>query len=513
MSKVVLEAEIKSNIKSVSKETKDLTNNFGAFGITIGSIKEKFNDLGKIMLNGLTQIKLQAQLAGVGFKQMFSGQIIRGAKNLFTAIRVGVAATGVGALVIAFTSLVTFLTKTKKGAELLEVAMAGLGAALSVITDRASKLGGAIVSLFKGDTKAALEGVKGTFSGIGDEIVEDTKKIMALKRAFQALRDSNRELNVETAEQRAEIERLKLIAEDVTKSTQERLAAAKEAFKIENDLLDRRIANAKEALRIQREEMKTATNMDDALDREAQLRIDLANIQQESTTKQIELNNKINAIEAEAQAKRDAAFEKEKAQNIERTKDLTLMPAIVAKVNNELIQADNDYFAQLEINQTKKKQLEKDLQAFRKDATMQGLQLIQQAAGEGTAIGKAAAIAQATITGTQGVINAFTAANQNFALTAATAGGYPIVMAGLAAGFAATNIAKIAAGSPPSASGGGGGGGAGQMVPQTPAPQMMSGAFELGGGLAPEPMKAFVVTDEMTNSQDQLANIRRQATI
>ena len=238
------------------------------------------------MLNGLTQIKLQAQLAGVGFKQMFSGQIIRGAKNLFTAIRVGVATTGVGALVIAFTSLVTFLRKTKKGAELLEVAMAGLGAALSVITDRASKLGGAIVSLFKGDTKAALEGVKGTFSGIGDEIVEDTKKIMALKRAFQALRDSNRELNVETAEQRAEIERLKLIAEDVTKSTQERLAAAKEAFKIENDLLDRRIANAKEALRIQREEMKTATNMDDALDREAQLRIDLANIQQESRVKQ-----------------------------------------------------------------------------------------------------------------------------------------------------------------------------------------------------------------------------------
>ena len=51
------------------------------------------------------------------------------------------------------------------------------------------------------------------------------------------------------------------------------------------------------------------------------------------------------------------------------------------------------------------------------------------------------------------------------------------------------------------------------MVPQTPAPQMMSGAFELGGGLAPEPMKAFVITDEMTNSQDQLANIRRQATI
>jgi formiminotetrahydrofolate cyclodeaminase len=47
----------------------------------------------------------------------------------------------------------------------------------------------------------------------------------------------------------------------------------------------------------------------------------------------------------------------------------------------------------------------------------------------------------------------------------------------------------------------------------TPAPQMMSGAFELTGGMAPDPLRAFVVTDEMTSSQAQLANIRRRATI
>ena len=42
---------------------------------------------------------------------------------------------------------------------------------------------------------------------------------------------------------------------------------------------------------------------------------------------------------------------------------------------------------------------------------------------------------------------------------------------------------------------------------------MLGGAFTLGGGQQPEPLKAFVVTDEMTNSQNQLANIRRRATI
>ena len=82
-------------------------------------------------------------------------------------------------------------------------------------------------------------------------------------------------------------------------------------------------------------------------------------------------------------------------------------------------------------------------------------------------------------------------------------------MATLAGTFAAMNIAKIASG---------GGGGSAPPPPPSPdagipAPQMMSGAFELGGGIAPEAQKAFVVTDEMSNSQDQLANIRRQATI
>jgi hypothetical protein len=158
----------------------------------------------------------------------------------------------------------------------------------------------------------------------------------------------------------------------------------------------------------------------------------------------------------------------------------------------------------------KEKDRKKALQSFNVGMAQQGLQVIADAAGEGTALAKAAAIAQATISGVQGVQNAFTSANANIGATAGSFGAYPITMAALAGVFAAANIAKIASGSPASASGGGGGA---TPAATTPAPQMMSGAFELGGGVKPEPMKAFVVTDEMSNSQSQLANIRRRATI
>ena len=70
-----------------------------------------------------------------------------------------------------------------------------------------------------------------------------------------------------------------------------------------------------------------------------------------------------------------------------------------------------------------------------------------------------------------------------------------------------SNVQKIMSTKVPGGGSGGGGGGRG------PAPQMMSGQFELTGGETPEPTRAYVVTDEMTNSQDQLANIRRRSTI
>jgi hypothetical protein len=103
------------------------------------------------------------------------------------------------------------------------------------------------------------------------------------------------------------------------------------------------------------------------------------------------------------------------------------------------------------------------------------------------------------------IIDTYAGANKAFAQggVAGFATGAAIVAAGLA------NLQKIYA----TDVGDGGGGGGTITAAATPAPQMMSGAFELSGGVAPEAMKAYVVTDEMTNSQNQLANIRRRATI
>jgi len=101
------------------------------------------------------------------------------------------------------------------------------------------------------------------------------------------------------------------------------------------------------------------------------------------------------------------------------------------------------------------------------------------------------------------VIDTYVGANKAFAQggTVGFVTGAAVIAAGL------NNVRTILATDVPDSGGGGG------SAAAPPAPQMMSGAFDITGGVAPEAMKAYVVTDEMSNSQNQLANIRRRATI
>tara|TARA_R110001599_G_scaffold128298_2_gene302026 strand:+ start:3860 stop:5344 length:1485 start_codon:yes stop_codon:yes gene_type:complete len=491
--KVVLEAEIKSNIKAVSKETKDLTNEFGAFGITIGGIKDKFKDMGKIMMNGLKQVALQAKLAGVGFKKMFSGQIIGGAKTLFTVIKTGIAATGIGLLVVAFGSLVAHVTNTKKGAEALEKTFQTLGAAVSVITDRIAKFGGAVIKFFKGDFKGAAEDAKASVTGIIKEIDEEVTATIKMVDANQKLRDAQRALNVETAQSVADIEKLKLLAEDITKSYAEREEAAVAAFAKETELENKRIALAEQAVAQEQERHRIMGKdgvMAQDLDALAELEINLANVRQESAGRQISLQNFLNGLREQEKAEKEATRKEEQdADDAANTKKI----ADAKKVADAKIKEDKRVAKEEE-------DLAKLVEDTKQKTIAMGFASAQSLAKEGSAAAKAIGVAE-TIYNTQAAIM------QAMKLPPP----FNTIQAGITGVMGAAAIAKILSTNPES--GGGGGGGASAASGGTPAPQMMSGAFDLTGGVAPEATRAYVVTDEMTSSQNQLANIRRRATI
>jgi len=561
-------------------------------------IKTSTNDLG----NAATNAASEFSILGVSLNSIKAGfgKIIPIAKAMFTSIKMGLISTGIGIIVVAVGTLISYFTQTKKGAELLSVAFKAVGAAVSVITDRISAIGGAIIKVFKGDFKGAAEDAKNAVKGIGDEIRKETKAAIDLGKAFNALKDSNRALNVETAARRAEVEALKLIAEDLTNSEEERLEAAEKAFNIENDLLDKRVANAEEALRIKTEENAMGESLAEDLDEQAQLEIDLFNIKQESITKQIELNNKINGIKREAEAKELARLDEIKKKKEEVAKAGQDLDKQTARLKEEIdlqqIESEEERAVQKLINENARdkeaiinslaeienknealkaldEKLILDLEAIDKDfkirkekadqeadakriannkqqeadfravqdtkisAMNMGLSAMADAFGRETAAGKAAAVAQATM-------NTYTGATRalkdlpvpfNFVAMAAT------ITAGLLQVKKIVDTPKPAKMNTGGLVGGIGTGTSdsvnarlskGESVINARSTRMfkplLSAINEAGGGSAFADkssistqsqgitggvVKAFVVADEMTNTQDRLTKIRRRATI
>lgn len=165
-------------------------------------------------------------------------------------LKVALISTGIGAIVVALGSLVAYLTKTQKGVEIVSKAMAALGAAVNVIIDRLAKLGGAIVKLFTGDFTGALSDTKEAFSGIGDEIARETKLAWELKDVLNQLEKQEIMLSMRRAANKAQITELKKIADDTTKSVQERKDAIEKAYKLEQEdlklqteIAEKRLAN------------------------------------------------------------------------------------------------------------------------------------------------------------------------------------------------------------------------------------------------------------------------------
>ena len=254
-------------------------------------------------------------------------------------------------------------------------------------------------------------------------------------------------------------------------------------------------------------------NTAEDLDREAELRIALFDIIGESSGKQIELNNKVNAIRAEGQAQQQAIRDAEKVDIVEMTN-------LFEQNINKRIELLGELAKAEDINFEKKKTIEMSLQELsekriewaamteneRLNLAKNTFRDLTKIAGEETEAGKALAITATTI-------DTFQSAQASYKSLAGIPVIGPVLGAVAAAAAVAMGLKNIAAirsansRTTPSTS----------TMPdvsqQSPAPQMMSGAFDLSGGVEPEAMRAYVVTDEMTSSQNQLANIRRRATI
>ena len=453
---------------------------------------------------------------------------------------------------------------------------------ITSLIDTFGLLGKSIKKVFTGDFSGALEdaksagsslvdsftGVKNTIDKVSDAtkgFVKELKEEAVIAGQIADKRAKADKIERKNIVDRAEAnrKRAELLEKAANKekfTAKERIEFLKEAGALEEEITNKEIEAARLKLEAKTSENALAKSTKQDLEEEAQLKANLINLEAARLTKQKLVTSQIVAAkreeEAELKAIRDAAaLQKQEAEKVEADRQ-----SAIDKINKDLeIQKENEK-AQTEIQKIelekerkiaelerlkateeekaniiafydgkitdakdKNEEKQKQLKKLRTKQTLgdakNTFNQIAQLAGEDSKVGKAFAIASATISGVEGVQNAYSTAQKSPITTVFPA--YPIVSAGLAAAVAVKNIATIkkqdpsgkgASASPSKPSG----------IPPTPSiPPAFnvvgaSGTNQLAdaiGGQTQQPVQAYVVSSEVTTAQELDRNIIDDASI
>ena len=535
----------------------------------------------------------------------------------FKTLRGAIIATGIGALIIAITSLTQAFTRSEEGqnkfAKILGVIgsvtgnlldlLADLGEGIisvfenpkqalinfknllvenitnrfKAILDTVGFLGSAIKNVFSGEFKAALDDAKkagssfvDSFTGVENSIDKATnavkefgKEIAADAKAAATIADQRakaeklaRNLVVERAEAERQIAELREKAVNKDKFTaQERIQFLEEAGRISDELAAKEVKVAQIRLEAKRTENALTKSNKEDLDEQARLEAEVIQKETQRLNLQKRLSTELLTSRREEAAAQKAIIDAENKRNEEAVKKEQARLDAIDKIRNDFAdkqkqkEADTELeklaleeekkIAELDkLNASEEQKLEvlkyyaglrSDLEQKESDkkAELEKLRQqqilgdasntfnqIAQLAGKDSKIGKAMAIASATISGVQGVQNAYTTAQKSPITTFFPA--YPVVQAALAGAVAAKNIAAIKS---VDSSGKGGG-----SVPTTTAasqpPQFnIVGATETSqlaeavGSQTQQPVQAYVVANDVTTAQSLENNIVEGATL
>ncbi len=394
----ILEAA-RSNVPFVDKINEIATSVRGLGGYLDG-LK---NELSEIVTSLRT-----AQTATVGMTTAQAG--LTTTMNLCTAalkiFKVALISTGIGAIVVALGSLVSYLSRTQEGIELANKVMGALGATINVIIDRASKLGSALVNLFTGNFKEAADDAKNAFTGIGEEIAEESRQAWALADALNEIEKREVMLSMSRSANRAEIEKLKKAADDTTLSTKERIKAAEQAakleqedLKIQTELAEARLANTlgftemNDQVRTLLQQIKdgditadevisqlglSESTIDDLRTFSEQFNT-LQELMEESYGRQTEQQNTLNSIRQEAS---DAAIAaKEKELEAVRNAEDAMLALVKDGREKQRKEIELQYSREIEDLQVRL-DTEKDLTAKAREAINQQIKALEQQKGQ-----------------------------------------------------------------------------------------------------------------------------------
>ena len=532
MSTQTLNYNINTNIKGATKDAKNFGNEMDNVNKEAQGAITSFTFMG-VSLNGV---------------RAAMGRVIPMAKMMFGTIKAGLISTGIGALLVAFGSLVSFLTNTQRGAVKLKKAFEGIGAIANVLIDRFSSLGeGLSMIFFEGKFSEGAQILQDAFKGVVEEAKTEVVVMMDLVEAREQLRKDEDAFIVQKAKTRQAIEKARLAAEDETKSAEERLKQLKRSLDLEKEATAEELRMAKLRRDHLELELEQSENMAEDERNLAEAKAAVTEVITAQARLRRRVITEVNTLERELAAERIQRDKEEMDRLIamnDKQQELLdeYYDSLVSAQQREINEVIDKYFAEIhaaeqyynslseeeqqyytrhtDLTEAMEGRIQQIKDKFRKQEELKNkvsakkeVKLAEEtAADQAAALGTLATAMAGLANDNKGLAVAgaimSTYAGANKALEQGGMVGPVAAAAIILQGL--SNVRRIMEVDIPGAGGTGGG----SMANTEPTTEMFSGNFNLTGTQAEQsPLQAFVLTDEMTSSQNQLANIRRRATI
>lgn len=214
-------------------------------------------------------------------------------------------ATGIGALAVILGSIAAYFSSSEEAGQKFNVMMAYLGGVMKGVMNIVEAFGGLFVNMFT-DPIGALKEFGNSFLNFGETVSKATTALVAYEEKMHAVKLAERELIVERAKANRELAEARLIANDATRSTEDRIKAVQKAAQIEEQVAAKEKKIAQDKLDAVNIKINATGKETELLDERAQAEANIAELETANFTRRKKLETDLTGLKKEEQAKRDA---------------------------------------------------------------------------------------------------------------------------------------------------------------------------------------------------------------
>lgn len=340
-------------------------------GIEAGKVQKQAEESNAAVKDGLEALDKRTGGAVSAFKSLQGG--IKNAVAGFKTLKGAIIATGLGALLVAVTSLVAYFKETERGADALRVITSTLGAVIGKLMDVVIGLGEALFKAFSDPKQALLDfgnaikenivnriegmlellpalgkairlALSGEFKeagkvatdavgkvtlgvenvtdkigvavdsvkAFGQSLVDAGKEGARIANILNAVEKAERELITLRATANKQIQEQRFLATDLTKTAEERIAALEKANALEEEVLNKELKTARMKADALKAQADISESNKETLREIAEAEARVADLETASIGRRREMNMQIQTLRKEQAAATEAAIQKEK---------------------------------------------------------------------------------------------------------------------------------------------------------------------------------------------------------